>query len=345
MANQVLGLGNAANDGAGDTLRVAADKINDNFSEIYTLIGDASSLSTGISATASVITLTAPLIATSISPSSADGATLGTASLEWSDIYLADSSIIYFGADQDVTLTHVADTGILINGASQLQFRDSALFINSSVDGQLDIAADTEVEITTALVEISADATIGDDLTLKSDAAVLGFGADTDVTLTHVADTGILLNSTSVIQFNDASQSIGAPNATTLDINATDEIELNATLVDVNGNLDVSGTIVSGGTLTATTSITIGSAVLTEAELELLDGITAGAGVANKVLVLDGSADVASGLRNLTASGTVQGTTITATTAFVPDASDGAALGTTALEFSDLFLADASTCC
>ena len=42
----------------------------------------------------------------------------------------------------------------------------------------------------------------------------------------------------------------------------------------------------------------------------------------------------------MTGAGTLQGTTITATTAFVPDASDGAALGTTALEFSDLFLAD-----
>jgi len=40
---------------------------------------------------------------------------------------------------------------------------------------------------------------------------------------------------------------------------------------------------------------------------------------------------------------TIQGSTITATTAFVPDASDGAALGTSALEFSDLFLADG--CC
>ena len=64
MANQTLGIGNAANDGAGDTLRVAADKINDNFLEIYTLIGDASSLSTGISATASVITLSTPTIVT-----------------------------------------------------------------------------------------------------------------------------------------------------------------------------------------------------------------------------------------------------------------------------------------
>jgi len=42
----------------------------------------------------------------------------------------------------------------------------------------------------------------------------------------------------------------------------------------------------------------------------------------------------------LTTNGTFQATTITATTAVVPDASDGAALGTTALEWSDLFLAD-----
>jgi hypothetical protein len=50
------------------------------------------------------------------------------------------------------------------------------------------------------------------------------------------------------IQFNDASQFINAPSATVLDINATDEIELNATLVDINANLDVSGTITGTGT-------------------------------------------------------------------------------------------------
>ena len=64
MANQTLGLGSIADDDTGDTLRAAADKINDNFLEIYTLIGDASSLSTGISATASVITLSTPTIVT-----------------------------------------------------------------------------------------------------------------------------------------------------------------------------------------------------------------------------------------------------------------------------------------
>jgi phage gp45-like len=104
---------------------------------------------------------------------------------------------------------------------------------------------------------IGDDLTLTDDLLLASDANIIKFGADADVTLTHVHNTGLLLNSTSVIQFNDASQNIGAPNATTLDINATDEIELNATLVDVNANLDVSGTYTGAGLMTTGGNIVI----------------------------------------------------------------------------------------
>ena len=46
----------------------------------------------------------------------ADGNALGGTSNEWSDLYLADGGILYLGNDQDVTLTHVADTGITLNG-------------------------------------------------------------------------------------------------------------------------------------------------------------------------------------------------------------------------------------
>ena len=49
-------------------------------------------------------------------PSSADGDSLGTASAEWSDLYLADGGVIYFGNDQDINITHVADTGLTTNG-------------------------------------------------------------------------------------------------------------------------------------------------------------------------------------------------------------------------------------
>ena len=113
-----------------------------------------------------------------------------------------------------------------------------------------------------------------------NDSAVINFGDDQDVTLTHTADTGLTLNSTMKLMFNDASQYIQGASATVLDIAATDEIELTATLIDVNGNLDVSGTIA------------IGSAEITEAELETIDGVTAGTVSASKALVVDSNKDL-----------------------------------------------------
>ena len=64
MAYQAIGLGLAADDGLGDSLRIGADKVNDNFVEIYTAFGSGTELSSGISGTATVITLTSPVITT-----------------------------------------------------------------------------------------------------------------------------------------------------------------------------------------------------------------------------------------------------------------------------------------
>ena len=44
MAKQTINLGTVANDGTGDSVRTGGDKINDNFNEIYTALGDGSSL-------------------------------------------------------------------------------------------------------------------------------------------------------------------------------------------------------------------------------------------------------------------------------------------------------------
>ena len=133
-------------------------------------------------------------------------------------------------------------------------------------DGAGSGAAVTKQDVSSA----PGDFSVGDDLSLASDAAVLNFGADSDVSLTHVADTGLLLNSTRQLQFNDSSQNISAPNATTLDINATDEVEVNATLIDVNGNLDVSGTS------TLTGNVTLGGQLImpdvTDAKILVADG-------------------------------------------------------------------------
>jgi hypothetical protein len=115
---------------------------------------------------------------------------------------ISDSAVLSFGADSDTTLTHTDGTGLTLNSTNKLTFRDTALFVNSSTDGQLDIDADAEVEITAPIVDIDAstrvdisgDLTVGDDLTLGSDGAILNFGADSDINITHVADTGLTTN-------------------------------------------------------------------------------------------------------------------------------------------------------
>ena len=336
--------------------------------------------------------------ASSSDPSSADGDSLGTASLEWSDLYLADGGIIYFGNDQDVTLTHVADTGILLNGTMAIQFNDSSQYINAPSNTILDINATDEIELNATLLDVNAnldvsgtgtiagavttaaltasgilktddtteatsttdgslqtdgglsvakDVVAGDDVKLLSDSAVLSFGADSEVTLTHVHNDGLLLNSDNQLQFRDSAINIRSDADGDLDINADDEIELNSTLIDINGNLDVSGTIVGASTLSATT-ITASTAFVPDAS----DGASLGTtSLEFSNLYLADSASIYFGDdqditlthspdTGLTTNGTFQATTITATTAVVPDASDGAALGTTSLEWSDLYLAD-----
>ena len=44
MAKQTLGLGTTANDHTGDSLRVAGGKINNNFNELYTALGNGTAL-------------------------------------------------------------------------------------------------------------------------------------------------------------------------------------------------------------------------------------------------------------------------------------------------------------
>jgi len=209
----------------------------------------------------------------------------GDASIGDDLLLLSDAAVLNFGADSEIKLTHVHNTGLLLTdsgGTPTLQFHDANESISSdgghliftsngvafdfpSADGSDGQVLKTDGSGVLSFVTAgssnpsSADGEALGSASLEwsdlflADAGTIQFGNDQDVILTHVADTGLLLSGTNVIQFNDASQNIGAPSNAILDINATDEIELNATLVDVNANLDVSGTIVGASTLSATT--------------------------------------------------------------------------------------------
>ena len=279
-----------------------------------TLVSDAST------STLTNKTLTSPVIntgtvGTSLLPSSADGATLGSAAAEFSDLFLADGGTIQLGNDQDVTITHIADTGVRMNSSSKIQFTDAnesihsdgtnliltsggtafkiptsdgssgqALgtngsgtlsFINVASAADDFTAGDAAVNITTTSGNITIDAqgndtdiilkgtdgssdttfltidgseageatfnagivianagtigsasdkdaiaigsdgdvTLTQDLELQHDGAILSFGTNDEIALTHVHDTGLLLTDSGgspTLQFHDSAESVSS---------------------------------------------------------------------------------------------------------------------------------------
>ena len=106
------------------------------------------------------------------------------------------------------------------------------------------------------------------DVQLKSDSAVLEFGADLDTTLTHTDGTGLTLNSTNKLTFGDAASFIQQSSDGTLRIDGEAIIDLNAsTRVDVSndlkvdGDIDLEGNMDINGTL-ETDALTIGGTTI-----------------------------------------------------------------------------------
>ena len=94
--------------------------------------------------TAAAGTFTTITANTSVVPDASDGATLGSASLEWSDLYLADGAVVYFGDDQDITLTHVTDTGLTLKHANTADDKFPTFLLAT---GDTDIAANDKLGV------------------------------------------------------------------------------------------------------------------------------------------------------------------------------------------------------
>ena len=141
---------------------------------------------------------------------------------------------------------------------------DGLTTINNVTDAS---AIGTAALVVDGGVGVAKDMWLGNDLKMDSDAAAIHFGDDQDVTLTHVADTGLLLNSTMALQFNDATQYIKASSAADLDIAATTDVNIEATTLDVNAALDVSGeaTLASALTVAGTTTVMSNAAAASQA--------------------------------------------------------------------------------
>ena len=136
---------------------------------------------------------------------------------------------------------------ILMSSTEKLQFRDTAIYLNSSTDGQLDIVADTLVQVASAAFTVDASG----DITLDAG------GAD-------------------VILKDDGTQYASFTNSS-------------GDLVIKSGS--TTAMTFSGANVTFAGTVTIGSAGISEAELEILDGATV---TTTELNIMDGDTSASS---------------------------------------------------
>jgi len=215
MAKQSIGIGSSANDGTGDPLRTAFDKINDNFDELYGATAEANDL------------------VEDASPQ------LG------GDLDVLGRRIISARSNEDIILLPNGTGGVLasalrIQGTTLSSDDSSSVNINEAlvVDGTVNVSgaatlsstlAVTGVATFTATPVFSSDITLSDDLSMLSDGATVSFGANSEIQLTHVHDVGLLLTETGggapTLTFRDSALSIGSSADGQLDIAADTEVQ------------------------------------------------------------------------------------------------------------------------
>jgi hypothetical protein len=125
--------------------------------------------------------------ATSVSGADANGATLTFTDGAFVDVYLN-------GVLLKPTTDYNTTTANTISGLSALNTSDEVTVVVYDVFAVADTVSATSGGTFSGNVTFNGDISVGDDVSLASDSAVLKFGADSEVTLTHVHNTGLSLN-------------------------------------------------------------------------------------------------------------------------------------------------------
>ncbi len=159
-------------------------------------------------------TLTSPVFNTGVSGTAVldaddfDGASATTLASSESIKAYVDAQVGSFDTLSEVLAAGntTGSTNIEVENAQKVQFRDSAIYINSSADGQLDLVADTEIQIAATTVDLngavdmSSTLTVGGTVTASGNVAI-----GTSATTGSSGHTNIFLGGTANIYADTAA--------------------------------------------------------------------------------------------------------------------------------------------
>jgi len=178
MAKQSIGLGTVADDGTGDTLRNAGDKINDNFDELYTSLGDGSTL-TSVAVTAINNATANELVTIGATTTELDAE--ANLTFDGSTLSFANSGTNY------LTISNSSNDAVITSGV-----QDKDILFKGDDGGSAITALTLDISDSGTAI-FNNDVVVGNDLELTSDSSVIVFGTNSDVKLTHVHNTGLTL--------------------------------------------------------------------------------------------------------------------------------------------------------
>ena len=208
-----------------------------------------------------------------------------------------DSSVASFDTLAEVLAqgNTTGSTDIEVTTAQKVQFRDSAIYINSSADGQLDIVADTEIQIAATTVDLNGNLDVsgtiaaGGVVTANAGVVVDNITIDgNDISTTNTnGNLTITPNGTGNVNINSDTVAItGVEGESASLILAADESDDNADIWKVTSNIgntltignQISGSVVDH--ITITPNATVADSLASFAgKLTTAGVITANAGV------------------------------------------------------------------
>jgi hypothetical protein len=239
MAYQALGLGSSANDGTGDDLRTGGDKINDNFVEVYTLLGTGSALSSGISANATKVTLTAPDI-TGVVGGTQTSATITTLTTE--GIQNATGELEITAANQVVEIQGGGSNSGAITLNCEQNSHGQKIMAQPHSAGVTNTMLLPAGASSTLVSLVSADTLTNKTLTAPTIATITNGGT---VTIPSGADTLVARTSTDTL----TNKTLTSPDINTPDI---DGGAIDAAVIGANTPAAITGTAISGTSIAIT---------------------------------------------------------------------------------------------